>query len=258
MTTKTLNKMTLPIAAIMLAFVIGISANGIPNADAAAIDNKLVPFAERYQEVKELKESATGEEKLRLVDEETQLLNFLNSRGLPTDEQFEENPSYWGALRHDVLEQEKTSRTDMSLNQVVYSGDSQITEICGCTDALKLKAGYAVKFLGIWWHTYASSWTQIAENTDDYSTIDFDDMINDDVRPSMLTASKTAVKTIAWDWDYVSKDAGGDEIISFDGDESEYFPFLFTEKTFYMLPGLDDVETDSTFRFDADVTSITP
>jgi len=144
-----------------------------------------------------------------------------------------------------------------SVSQVFYSGDSQIIPICGCTDALKLKAGYSVYAWSIWWPTWTGSWTYIEDGNQGYSTVDFDDAQNDYVKPFQYTESKSAVTQIDFDWDYVAHDAGWDEIDTASGNNDYYYPYLFSNYS-DLMSTLNDVETDSEFRFDVEVNSLGP
>ncbi|CDI05010.1 hypothetical protein [Candidatus Nitrosotenuis uzonensis] len=238
--------------AIVMAFVVGFSLVGIPEADAAAIDEKFVEYAKQYQDVKERKNTATGEEKIRLEQTEADLLAFLNKQGLPNDEQYKSNPSYWIDLRHTVLEREQKHD---SVSQVDYSGDSQITLACGCTHGLKLKAGYSVYAWGIWWPHYASFFTEIGVGQNNYSLIYFNDPENDYVQPFQYTQSKTSGKTINYDWEYTAHDASYDLIASNTGGVNHYYP---TTSSYFVVysPTLNNVENGSEFKYSVEVNSI--
>ncbi len=242
--------------AIVMAFAFSIGVSGIPEADAKAVDEKLVKFAKQLEKVQDKVEQATGDKKLKLEQEESDLIKFLNQQGLATDEQFNEDPSYWIDMRYGIVEAEQEAKNN-SVNQVFYEGDSKITLMCGCTDALKLKAGYSVYAYNIWWPHWTGSWTYVEDGDQGYSTVDFDDSANDYVKPFQYTESKSAVTQIDFDWDYVAHDAGWDEIDDANGNNDYYYPYLFSNYS-DLMGTLNDVETDSEFRFDVEVNSLGP
>lgn len=179
----------------------------------------------------------------------------MNRQGLATDEQWEEDPTYWIQLRMDVVKREAERQATAEVSQVVYSGDSQITNVCGCTEALKLRAGYAVYAWGVWWPNTVSTSTVIPKFQEDYSAIIFNDVQNDHVKPYQYTQSLKAIRDIQYQWAYLAEDAGHDEIASDSDSEDHYYAFTFStyEET---MDELIDVENGSEFRFDVEVTDI--
>ena len=243
--------------AVVMAFALSIGISGMPEADAKAVDEKLVKFAKQYEKVQEKIEKATGDKKDRLEQESNVLLNFLNRQGLATEEQWNEDPTYWIELRMDVVEREnasKKSSTDVS--QIVYSGNSQITPMCGCSDALELSAGYAVYFVSVWWPNTVSTATIIPENQQGYSEIEFNDWNNDYVKPYQYTQSKSAVKEITYNWEYVAHDHLNDEMATDDNDGEWHYYALLVSTYEETMGQLTDVPNGSEFRFDVEVTDI--
>lgn len=71
------------------------------------IDPKLALYAKQRMEILTKLENAHGQEKEKLELMAKDLLRYLNMYGLCTDEQMNDDPTFWTMMRQHVLETQK-------------------------------------------------------------------------------------------------------------------------------------------------------